>query len=255
LKESQAERNAVNLLGIISLSALLGVGIVFAVYSHWNFIIEHVWKIIILFCLPMLLHVFVYSLLYVSTGGTSPDLPRSLKDKYIIFIAICYSVAAYAISAIGMYEIYKIAFSPGMSQVTSVVIVGSVTLAIGAVLFYFRLRWRFAYGFTETLVGVAVASQRFYSDAMIAKSFSTGPLLLTILTAGIYLVVRGADNMHQGLTKEPLDPLGKKVREWLRSIGQGASAQDVLTGYLVRSYTRLADQINGIEREDLTNKK
>ena len=43
------------------------------------------------------------------------------------------------------------------------------------------------------------------------NSFSVSAML----TAGVYLVVRGLDNVHQGLTKDPKDPIGTKLFSYL----------------------------------------
>ena len=46
---------------------------------------------------------------------------------------------------------------------------------------------------------------------------------LALLTAGVYLVVRGLDNIYLGLTKEPIDPLAS----WLgRKIEKIANTQE-----------------------------
>jgi hypothetical protein len=63
--------------------------------------------------------------------------------------------------------------------------------------FFIRLKWRFVYGVSEACAGVVVASQRFYTEAIVGHLSSAPPIVLAILTAGVYLVVRGADNMHQ----------------------------------------------------------
>jgi hypothetical protein len=80
-----------------------------------------------------------------------------------------------------------------------------LTLPAGLVLFLFRLKLRVFYGLTEALVGMAVAAQRASDVGVIA--LDNRNFYLAILTAGVYLVVRGLDNIHQGLTKLPIDPL------------------------------------------------
>jgi hypothetical protein len=84
-------------------------------------------------------------------------------------------------------------------------IAAAVILAAGGggILFYFRLQLPAVYGLTEIVVGVTVAAQR---AADSSNNLNAG-LLLVLLTAGVYLVVRGLDNIHRGWTKPPLDPL------------------------------------------------
>jgi uncharacterized membrane protein HdeD (DUF308 family) len=129
------------------------------------------------------------------------------------FVLIGYSL----ISA--TMKIYEFATSPAFSTEASIAVVGLGTLAVGMLLFVFRLKWRCLYGASEAVVGVIVASQRFYHDAVTTNTPAPF-LVLAILTAGVYLVVRGADNIHQGLTKEPLDPFGQQAIRWLDSFGQ-----------------------------------
>src|ERR1700682_1350931 len=75
------------------------------------------------------------------------------------------------------------------------------TAIAGAVLFAFRLHARALYGFTEAIVGLLIAGQR----AAVETRWPIEDLSfdLAVLTAGVYLVVRGLDNVHQGLKKEP----------------------------------------------------
>lgn len=132
------------------------------------------------------------------------------------FVLIGYSCV------IAITKIYEFATSPVFSTEVSVVLVALGTLVVGMLLFVIRLKWRCLYGASEAVVGVAVASQRFYHDAVTTNTPAPF-LVLAILTAGVYLVVRGADNIHQGLTKEPLDPFGQKMIKWLDSFGQNRS--------------------------------
>ena len=62
------------------------------------------------------------------------------------------------------------------------------------------------YGFTEVLVGATVAGYRVATN----QGLNT-ELYLVVLTAGIYLVVRGLDNVQQGLKARPDDFLSKAL--------------------------------------------
>jgi hypothetical protein len=66
---------------------------------------------------------------------------------------------------------------------------------IGILFFYFRLRLRSVYGLLETAAGILIGVNKFSGDT----SHST-ELVIAILTASIYLVVRGLDNVYTGLT-------------------------------------------------------
>ena len=73
-----------------------------------------------------------------------------------------------------------------------------VTGITGLLFFYFRLRQRFLYGLTEALVGVSIAAHRISNEPGDGLPSETG-FYIAVLTAGVYLVVRGLDNMHQAI--------------------------------------------------------
>lgn len=83
-----------------------------------------------------------------------------------------------------------------------------VALAVGLLLFLVRLRFRAIYGLTEVAVGAGVVAHRAYSGNIGSSNLD---FYLAILTAGIYLVVRGCDNVHTGLFKDPIDPIAAKL--------------------------------------------
>jgi vacuolar-type H+-ATPase subunit I/STV1 len=114
------------------------------------------------------------------------------------------------------------------------------SLAIGAVLFAVRYKFRCVYGFTEAIAGVIVAAYQTRTalpipglDALPAPTANPG-YYLAVLTAGVYLIVRGFDNIHQGYTKDPKDPvaiaLSKVVKaaaqRWVTYTSDGNSKQE-----------------------------
>lgn len=86
---------------------------------------------------------------------------------------------------------------------------GLVIVAVGLIFFWFRLRFRFIYGITEALAGTAFAMHRLGREPVIGLP-SSDDFYFAMLTAGVYLVVRGFDNMHVGW-KEQKDPLAKAM--------------------------------------------
>ena len=79
-------------------------------------------------------------------------------------------------------------------------------LPIGVAVFWFRCRQQFYYGLAEIVVALAVVFFTFYphSANVVLVTGETPPLLgyflyqgLAVLL-GIYIVVRGLDNMNQG---------------------------------------------------------
>jgi hypothetical protein len=72
------------------------------------------------------------------------------------------------------------------------------TLVIGIAFFVFRLFQRFLYGATEAIAGTAVAAHRISIEPGTNLPSETG-FYFAVLTAGVYLIVRGLDNIHQAL--------------------------------------------------------
>lgn len=81
-------------------------------------------------------------------------------------------------------------------------------LLIGVLFFYFRLLLRVIYGLAEVIVGIVIGTDKVLENF---EQLSSSKLYLIILTASIYLIVRGLDNIHQGLTKEPYDFIVAKL--------------------------------------------
>jgi hypothetical protein len=68
------------------------------------------------------------------------------------------------------------------------------------------------------MAGILVATHRSYSSPDLIAIVNT-EFLLFLLTAGIYLVVRGLDNIHTGITKEPRDIVYTRLQNWWKNIG------------------------------------
>lgn len=83
----------------------------------------------------------------------------------------------------------------------------AVIVVIGLAFFWFRLRARFAYGISEALAGIAFAVYRLSSEP-VSELPTNDDFYFAMLTAGVYLIVRGLDNMHVGW-KDQKDPLAK----------------------------------------------
>ncbi|WP_264523290.1 hypothetical protein [Flavobacterium sp. N502536] len=88
-----------------------------------------------------------------------------------------------------------------------------IILSIGFSLFYFRLYVRSIYGLTEAVIGVIIGVSKILEKEN--KTVET-EFYFAILTASIYLIVRGLDNIHQGLTKEPLDPVAQRLKKMIK---------------------------------------
>jgi hypothetical protein len=128
------------------------------------------------------------------------------------FFVVFWAMSYYAL-AVSIKDMYSWVVSPKFSKNTTIVLVVIITMIFGLLFFYFRLKLRSIYGITELIFGLIIAANKIteVNSEVLDSSF-----YLPFLTASIYLVVRGLDNIHQGLNKEPIDPLAKKINEFLR---------------------------------------
>ena len=85
-----------------------------------------------------------------------------------------------------------------------------VMLIIGLAIFYFRQHYKCIYGMTEVTVGVVIAANKIAPTKDFANLSSE--FYLALLTASLFLIVRGFDNIYLGLTKEPTDRLLLQIR-------------------------------------------
>lgn len=99
---------------------------------------------------------------------------------------------------------------PDLNRPIAFLVVTAAASTIGGMLFLIRLHMRFMYGLSEVVAGLAVSTHKVVTEFSSLTQVTTG-WSLAFLTAGIYLIVRGLDNMHQGTSKEPLD----RVLIWL----------------------------------------
>ena len=107
-------------------------------------------------------------------------------------------------------------FGPGRVRM----VVALLSLGLGAGLYAIRKHFRTCYGVTEIVVGVLVALVKTSEsppdfNTTVVASHVTSTFAVAILTASVYLVVRGFDNAAEGL-KGRKDPLAGAVLDWLR---------------------------------------
>lgn len=161
-----------------------------------------------------LLVTIVFITSWIKGGYKKPTL---MEFVFIILSPILIygaSIFYYGIGA-GIMDAYKWMISPTIPKRNAIVLAILATLLLGIALWYFRLKRRAFYGLTETMIGLTVVAFRALSES--EDNLNTPEFYLALLTAGIYLVVRGLDNIHQGLTKEPVDPWGFKIYNMLKA--------------------------------------
>lgn len=149
-----------------------------------------------------------------SWGKNKSDWRSSFLLVLVFAVGICVGAITYYSIFVAIKDFALWIISPSLSKTSAAILSVIVTLTIGLLLFYFRLKARAIYGLTEATVGLIVSVQRVIHEP---EQIITPEFYFAILTAAIYLFVRGVDNIHQGLTKEPIDPYGSKIYNFLRS--------------------------------------
>lgn len=122
--------------------------------------------------------------LFFTVIWTVPALP---------IVATLYGIIAFAVDSARWLA--NMADDRNISVAAGVIATG----VTGGVLFYFRLKVRCLYGCSEVLVGLLVAGARLNAEPVPSLN---APILVALLTAGAYLVVRGLDNIHQGVKSQ-----------------------------------------------------
>ena len=124
----------------------------------------------------------------------------------------------WAISAFLYREFFNMQFGARSAVIGTVVVFGFATI-----LFAFRYHYRFYYGATEIVAGLAICAYRFSVDFLPEKA--TNPdFYFAVLTAAVYIIVRGWDNIQQGLAEERKAPmLGELTKQVFRRFDRKGS--------------------------------
>ena len=146
---------------------------------------------------------------YFFKKGISKPTKGDLFMLISVLIALVLIGPTYYAVGVAIKDLYFWIQSPKITKEWSIPIVLGITVSVGFFLFYFRLRARSIYGLTEAIVGLAIAMQK--TSIENSEELTKSSFYLAILTASIYLFVRGLDNIHQGMTKEPYDYYARKI--------------------------------------------
>ncbi|WP_165067555.1 hypothetical protein [Paludisphaera rhizosphaerae] len=111
--------------------------------------------------------------------------------------ALFYFLAASTGDVADWYLRYSFA-NPTVGQVSMCLVLP----IIGGAFYLFRKKAKVVYGMTEVAAGIYAATSRIFSDAM-ERNYSRGDIYLILLTAGVYLIVRGYSNIEEGLRAGP----------------------------------------------------
>lgn len=166
---------------------------------------------------------FVPLVLYVLVSSPRRQTPRYVRGHLAYSLLMVAVTVSSVVSALLFAMLAAIGYAGarahewiGRADMSGkplwILLTALTTGVVGAAFFYFRLRQRLLYGATEAFAGIAVAAHRTSAEPGTGLPSETG-FYFAVLTAGVYLVVRGLDNMHQGYKGH--DPLTRLVRRML----------------------------------------
>lgn len=196
-------------VGVLIIMAVICIG--YSMYAHG---VARVAKISFLMGLPFSIGIIGYSLYSSETPKKAWYGWRGVGTIVLIFLfSFVFLLTLYSVGMCAT-DLFGKLWSDFTNTGRFSVIVGALTLIFGGALFFMRLRWRATYGITEVMVGVFIASHRAYGESG-PWSEANSDFYLAVLAGGIYLVVRGLDNVHQGM-KLANDPVVIFVA-WVKS--------------------------------------
>ncbi|HTA61696.1 MAG TPA: hypothetical protein VK835_04545 [Bacteroidia bacterium] len=149
----------------------------------------------------------------IKTGiKNEPKLTVLITSIVILFVVPISGIAYYS-AFVSIKDIFVWTLDSPLTK-NHLIIWMPILVSVCAIgLFLFRLKFRAIYGLVEALTGIVVTIN---SDALYQnKPLTSITFYLAMLTAA-YLIVRGLDNIDQGLNKEPLDPIGTKIYGFLK---------------------------------------
>ncbi len=165
------------------------------------------------FCAGIFLVTMIYALWPYPLWDDFSTRDDWLEYGLLLLGATLGGLFAYALLGFGWRFLSLLAQAP--------VLFGLVVLPVFAiVLFLIRLNWRACYGFVEAIVGLWVGINKIDLGALHGDVLEPLNRLTVVLCAGVYLIVRGLDNIHTGLgldhTKpRRIDPVAVAVMRFL----------------------------------------
>ncbi|VXC20525.1 conserved membrane hypothetical protein [Pseudomonas sp. 8BK] len=149
--------------------------------------------------------IFGLTIVYGTKNSWLPRIWNAAKAGLLAFISTAFLLVS--LTAIGMTLLDALEYTwKHLSHGGKFsFVVALSTFLTGVFFFVFRLKWRVTYGVSEAMAGIAIATLRAHDQGDWWPSNDVN-FYVIILTAGVYLVVRGLDNIHQGLgqTNDPM---------------------------------------------------
>lgn len=162
--------------------------------DFWN---HGKWMAIVIGTLLVLVSVVT---LYAEKPTPSPGV--MLFVLVMMFGVTCFLTGALYVVGVSLLDLFTWGSDPSTESWSWRASVSVLVLVDGSLLFYVRFRWRSLYGLSEAAVGLVISFEKIFRIPNLEAS-ANSEFLLAILTASVYLVVRGFDNVHQGLKDDP----------------------------------------------------
>lgn len=159
--------------------------------------------------LPWIAFVFLVALsaLFIERERRPTALTTSLKIWSVLPMMFLVPIVASIITYSSIVLAYD--FLSAAIQTKSAIRIAILATIAGLVLWFFRFKCRSTYGLIEALVGVYLAWRTVEANTWKSES----DMYLAVLTAGVYLIVRGVDNIEQGLEKDRLIAYLKSLKQ------------------------------------------
>lgn len=130
-----------------------------------------------------------------------------LRDVRSLLWAVAAGVALGPFAGMSCYGLFAALSDASNLIIHSAPAAHAALVLVAGICLYAARRWvRAVYGLTEVALGVFIGGQKLAGPATDSLDWSL-EIAIATLTAGIYLVVRGLDNIEQGVSKPPRDAL------------------------------------------------
>lgn len=147
-------------------------------------------------------------------------------ESFILYVL--YIFTSYVITLISNNASHFLTILYKYNHVTMIIF---FTLFFGIFLYIFKIKFRLIYGVTELVVGLIVSAIRTIQEPM-DQFLIDYKFHLAILTAGIYLVVRGIDNIYEGYKEESKDVLTAFIIEIVSPVKISKTIRSIVKDFL-----------------------
>jgi hypothetical protein len=221
----QAQKNSANIVGILALLA--------AIYTILS---RHSFKDFLHDTAPIaaILTAVLGSWSIYENRMENVRWPQVRRSKWTdIKATIIVTLVSVSVLSVGFY-VFKVSLialfawarsiigQPSLGPIRVRIIVAVSALFIGGVCYFIRSWLRACYGLTEILVGILVALSKTSETPPGSNNLDVTQVsptfAIAILTASVYLIVRGLDNLVEGVKEESedkKDPVVTAATRWL----------------------------------------